>query len=926
MVYNNLNNMEVKRTSSQIKNHNIAKYNNFLKKYITNDSFTHLAVGKPFKKFNIPDDVYSEYIDLHTDALLADHPDLHICEKPKDVGPLCIDIDLNFNETHGERQYNKKHIQKLVKIIKELINYYYKVNKNNLKAFVLEKDHPSYKKDKKMYKDGIHIVYPNLPLHKHGRLLLMDEIKKKVISTGIFDDIPYTNDITDVFDATVIIVNGWMMHGANKATWNKKKNKLDIGQFYKLTYIYKSSLKKEKLDKYTNEILPKMLCVRKYSNNDALLFNDEVNNISFGAQIDKLATLYDKSYKNTKLKKLTNKPKKHDPKNKEIDYYPGKKIILDEESQFAVKLIGLLSTKRSSSYDKWSVIGWTLFNINQCLFDEWISFSKKGGDKYDYDGCCDIWNKAKQWHEKNPDKSGTGIGTLKVLAKEDNSTGYTEILREKLRPYLLDASSGTHTDIAKAIYEKYKDEFICAGIKTNEWYQFQGHRWVIMESARTLSLRISDEMTNDFANLIQWYYSKMDVITGQEKDATVDKVGFIQKVINKLKNTGFKKDLITECALRFKKEKFGEQLDSNKDLIGFENGVYDLALGKFRDGRPDDYITLSTGYDYKEFTMNDPTIKQIVKYFDEIMTESDMREYTLTLISSYLDGHNKDQKLIVWTGTGANSKTLCVNLIERTLGGYASTLPPTVLTQRRKDPSSASPEMADKRGKRFVVIQEPESDEKIFSGFMKQLTGGDKIQTRQLYKEMFEFVPQFKVLLVCNDLPAIPAQDGGTWRRVRVTPYESKFVKDKKKLNKPKHFYRDDHLPDRMSTWNQAFAWYLINIYYPKYKNDGLTEPKKVTKHTDEYQKESDIYHEFIEENLEITGNDKDSIDISTLYENFKDWFNSSHGTGNAPSKKILKNYFKKTDKECKIKGSFLYGAKESTAHANVLAQQLEDF
>ena len=38
-----------------------------------------------------------------------------------------------------------------------------------------------------------------------------------------------------------------------------------------------------------------------------------------------------------------------------------------------------------------------------------------------------------------------------------------------------------------------------------------------------------------------------------------------------------------------------EKFDENVNLLGFENGVIDLKNYEFRQGRPDDYITMSTG-------------------------------------------------------------------------------------------------------------------------------------------------------------------------------------------------------------------------------------------------------------------------------------------------------------------------------------------
>ena len=246
------------------------------------------------------------------------------------------------------------------------------------------------------------------------------------------------------------------------------------------------------------------------------------------------------------------------------------------------------------------------------------------------------------------------------------------------------------------------------------------------------------------------------------------------------------------------------------------------------------------------------------------------RTYVLKFLGTCLQGHVPDEKFYIWTGSGGNGKSLTIKLLLDSLGDYGTIIPVSLLTRKRAASNVASPELAKLKGKRFCVFQEPENDDVIQVGLMKELTGNDKIQARALYGAPVEFYPQFKTLLACNKLPEIPSTDGGTWRRIRVVPFEMSFVDIPLEPHERK---KDPDLRKNMETWHQAFMSILVK-YNELFKQEGNSEPSKVTDQTNQYQQKSDFVLEYLTDRLEYDVTYK--ILSSDLYDDFKWWCNDS--------------------------------------------------
>lgn len=1119
----------------------------------------HKDINRSMGRYRIVGPDYEKFLDLYQNAIQT--MDMHVVERPcKKAVPVVIDIDFNTHKKYkNDRQYLDKHIKDVVKVYNKLFKQYLDISTDEIKAFVFEKPTPTYeeKATGSRCKDGFHIIYPEIPLSVKKRFFFYHKAKEQIIKSKLFDDIPLTNKYDDILDRSVINSNGILMYGSRKSEPGRVPYTLTKIYNYDLTpdnlddydddnlisYLsiqrYSEDDDIHFLDKKMDKKLGIDMDYGNSNNSDSDSDSDSDNEISdildnyisnnkkknivnssdsdsvSSSDSDKSSDSDDEAPKKKKNKRELNNNYNDRYNNKNNDYEREsnkrennygdnnnkRKIPLQGKEldiEMASKLVMILKRSRSDDYYTWTRIGWSLCSVSHDLLPVFIEFSKKS-KKYNPSNnnkdCKEVW---KNGIESN--YYGCTIATIYWYARKDNFDGYLKILRSQINPLLALAKSGTHDDIANVVYQMYKPIYKCVSIKNNVWYEFQEDYWVQLDSGYTLKNKIHDEVTREFFALHSVYIASGE--RGGEhidQDECVKQSGKIQKIYEKLKNNTFAKQVVECCCAKFYDKSFEKSLNENRLLLGFTNGVFDLKAGLFRRGTPDDLISMTVGYAYKDYTMDDPIIKKIMKYFSEVQREDDMRDYVLRLISSFLDGRVKDQKFILWTGSGchakdekilmhngsiknvqdiqlndkvlgsdgrernvnvlyrgkyimyniyaidndmtnfkvtgnhrlalrchfkpeiilsyddvydvniywvkyhaligddrmelveltkkfynnedaqnflielenfeeyieygkiipmtveeyqttkpeilkyyklskynsnidtdvnfliekipqeqdfygfeldgdkryvmangfitynSNGKSTTVDLIKYTLGDYAGTLKKEIVTRKVQGSANATPDLADKVGKRFLVIQEPEKDDQIYVGAMKELSAGnDEIPARALYGNPFYYRPQFKMILCCNKLPTIPSSDGGTWRRLRVTPWESQFVSpdDYKKSDLlSNQFFKNDELMDEMKKWSAPFVWLLLHKYYPEYCKYGLGEPDKVKKYTNKYKKDSDTYLEYLADNTEKTGDDKDSESVAVVYKLFKAWYKDSYSNGNAPALKEFVGY-----------------------------------
>jgi len=482
-------------------------------------------------------------------------------------------------------------------------------------------------------------------------------------------------------------------------------------------------------------------------------------------------------------------------------------------------------------------------------------------------GTVDYW-----WGRLRTNVTKITDTTLRSWARHDDSEKFGKVIEFEIEDFFdsLTEQELTSYDVGEIINIMYRDRFRCSSYKKKIWWHYDQHRWHRIDKGYVLRLLISTEVANIFIKQSAGLHTKalveMDLST---KAKLMRRCSKLHKVIERLKSTSFKNDIMTEAAEIMCDPEFEQQLDVHRHLLGFENGTYDLQHGYFRSGSPEDKLTYSMGVRYEE-DEDEEFEEEIYDFLNKIIPDPDVLEYVLRFLGSCLEGGNKEELFNIWIGSGGNGKSKLVELFEMVVGDYACKFPVSLLTQKRARSNAATPELAGTKGKRFGTFQEPEENVALNVGMMKELSGGDMIMARPLFCEPIEFKPQFKLLLLCNQLPHIPAKDGGTWRRLRVVRFVSEFVDT---VTRPHQFKKDPNLSSKFQLWAPQFLRILLRAY-ERYRAEGLTTPDAVLSSTSEYQKKSDCFREFCEESL-VVGRSH-SLSLKDAYTSFKLWYQDS--------------------------------------------------
>lgn len=890
--------------------------------------------------FNIENENLATFYELYAKCLddgLDDN--LNFVERPTHISMFLIDIDTT--RSSDGRSYDMDDVKNIVNIVFNTVREQFEIQDENVIALLAEKPKPTLNAEKQVYKDGFHLYFPYIILPYEYRAYVHQKVKEHFIHSNELAHMleEGVSEFNDLFDVSILKSNGMVMYGSHKGATDKA-NKYQITKLFQYQAPDEDENEDENEDEDDVDVKNNIDLIevdtshfstidllhftsnRRYSNDaDALrVLSYLVDTPNERNKFDQLImnTMYaggmikdNDKHKKTSVVKTTQMNKS--VKIQEEEDHTFIPLEVRERIELAREFLKVLAPKRYNKYPEWKSVCCALYSIHRSLYNDWIEFSKKIEKGYNEKMTEDLW----AWCGSNfkADTASIGISALHKWAKTDNPKQYLAIMILRCKHDIIKYAHcpSQHWTFAKIFHKLYEHEFVCFK-KANRctWYYYANHRWNKDESGDCISHKVSE----DFATVFQ-KVSGLQKIDHDEKrkkvaataeddddviddaivydEAEEDRKRFSQ-IITKLKNETYKSSLIKSISTKFNNALLGELLDSKTYLLGFNNGVFDLRepFGSgFRDGVPEDYVTLTTGYDFPiHYNLNHPDVKWVEGFIAQVQTEEAMRTYLMNTFCTYLKGGTSEETMNIWTGIGANGKSKTMELFSYALGSYATPGPVSFLISKRKDSESASPFLASTRGLRLVVFQEPPENSKLSVDIIKENVGGDWIIARPLFEPPFKFKPQYKWVLVCNELPATSGSDGGTWRRLRVVPWQSEFIfldengrivkgPQKGKLPKPNQFKREKVEPELLKQNAPALMYLLLSKYFKDHEN--CAEPAKVVAHSEAYQSDNDIISRFISSQLRRVPEEKRNVDgkpiftkKSDLISKFKTWVASN--------------------------------------------------
>ena len=881
------------------------------------------------KSYNVPASKIPKFFE-YLDSCRRNKLPFMFHERQLDHSGIMLDFDIM--QDCDTTQINDVIVQHLVTKLTKLL-FTMIVVEENTKIYigVTKKPKVLYNEEKKVYKDGFHLIIPGIQITKAAkryfvRYLIDNEVLDRVFQEVApaarvhgYDKKYHVGEFLDENSAHVPV---YFVGSATKIG-NKP---------YKLEYIYEVVLTHDK------EIL-----ISRRDDIRARAEKGEINicrefSLNFpGSFIQK------KPYQMTPeiTAKLSMAAKEREPQEA-----PSEDLSVPDPRKLELKrLVDILGSERYSKYGPWFQVLCALASspsnkdIAEYFSKKWAGFKK---EDFNYH-----WQQAMRGGNR---ELKINIGSLYYWAKKDNPDAYVAIKRESLDHIIksniynsIKQASFGHYAFAEILHKLLSYKYVTDNPPdirgTTYWYEFITEEDEQREPHELYKWRVynipppslNDYISTKLPEIFQNYYQELN-IQAKKLDDENNKwyktlLSNLTYSIRNLGLTPFKTNVLKEAAIKFRQYGFTSKLDSSPLIRGVANGVLRLLTGPSMkpilvQGYNDYKIMKTTPIEYAQFNPYDANTKNVLLALRAIFPddEPDTFEFFMHYISTSLDLLPKDNLFMILQGGGGNGKSFIVEMLKATLGDYIQKIDSQFLTSFANTRGSATHELTLMQKATLVYYSEMNKQEKLNIARIKEVTGAEHMQVRGMFKEATNFKPCCNHMLLTNEEPILESCDYSVLRRFKYIRMKIKFVENLMRGYTARDEYTRE-AKNYQKTWPKnpivcsallgIFPWYHRNLHF-RYKGSvhNINHPH-IMHETMEYQKRQDKLTQFISERFVKTEDPNSEMPLIDECKKYTEWHKKKHGGTSASNMTIadqLRNSIVKSYIHNNRNGGFIRG------------------
>lgn len=910
----------------EIVQKNISKHIRDLKTFLSSNDFitekgdqnTNIINVAEKRTYNIPDTHIEEFFTI-LDLCRRESRMIHFSERQETAKTLKSGIMIDFDRYQKSRdqQINERHFDSLTRHIGKLLNefidfsqyafgdkYTFKVFYIRKPGVVLVPSNIPGDKSPALYKDGFHILIPEIQVSKGLKRHLSQELINRGIIKNVFKDIDHIDDPGKMLDK---------MSASNPVHFlgNSKPGK----PAYPLTHAYELTVYVDE-----DDIDRRMLDVESLNKGFVKFSRDaepSTINLTYELSLGFYSMTFDgkptwlrkiqMDYRpalETKIQLIVEKSSKDILPEDEIDAIDNDVDIIalnDARAGHLKKLLGILNLNYATEYEKWfkviCAIAHTSINYKPLA----IWFSHRKPESWSPSEIDRVWIEATN---NRFNRKPVTIRSILFWARESSPQAFREIEKEHyqeiLKRYAYENEGRVeHSIAARVCHAMCGDKFV-VDVGCNEktgrvgycWYEFvtpgqamrkgEVFKWRKEIDPDNIHLFISEHMPKVYRDTRDIIKDRKD---NAQNEAEMKYWANVERnfraYTSKLCNDQFQNGVIKQAQYKFRLRGFMDELDSYEDIIGVGNGVLKIGANpKLIKGFHEYKISKYTETDYIPFDPENPYVKTLLAAFRDIFPEKDVFEFMMYHASTGLDFRESACILMLLVGGGQNGKSFFAKMIHNTLGHqYCAAGKSGLLTapfERSEGANSAQMHMMDKR---YFYFDEFNKCEVLNTGRVKSIVNPGWQTGRDLHQRQSNFKNTCNPIALSNFDFIIDTTDHGTWRRIYYYRNKVKFCKNPNP-NNPYEKKVDDRFINQYTNdplYKQAMLSIMVH-YYSKLCREYGGDIKNVhvptiERETEEFRNRQDALNRFITQMI-VKSPNAEAIGLPSLASKYIEWYN----------------------------------------------------